>query len=348
MNVAIVGCGSIGYKRVAALHALGEDRLLVVADTIAERAMKLATATGSRWSTEWKNVVEDDQIDIVVVSTTNQYLCPITVGALHNGKHVLCEKPLGRNVAEASQMVETARSSHRLLKTGFNHRHHPAIRTAHSAAASGELGTLMFIRSIYGHGGRLGYEKEWRGDRIQAGGGEMLDQGVHVLDLCRWFLGEFSQVSGITRRYFWQIGSLEDNAFALLQTSGGKVASLHTSWTQWKNRFSFEIFGEAGYARVEGLGGSYGDETLTVGKRRSEFGAPVEERFVYHGEDESWKEEWREFKKAIECGTVPLGSGEDGLAIAQLVEAIYRSSSAGGTSVPVTSHHTEGSITCQK
>jgi len=130
----------------------------------------------------------------------------------------------------------------------------------------GELGSVYFSRCIYGHGGRPGYEKEWRASKEICGGGELLDQGVHVVDLFRWFMGDFVEAFGYTPTYFWDM-EVEDNGFAVFRTEKGQTASMHTSWTQWKNRFTFEVFGEAGYLIVDGLGGSYGVETLTVGKR---------------------------------------------------------------------------------
>ncbi|MBI4454596.1 MAG: Gfo/Idh/MocA family oxidoreductase [Acidobacteria bacterium] len=334
LNVAIVGCGFVGRKRAAVLRNVN-DNLVVVVDVVGERARNTAEEYGCHGTNDWRPVVDDPDIDIVVVSTTNQYLHAISLSALNHGKHVLCEKPLGRNPAEVREIVETGRKTGRVLKAGFNHRHHPAIQQAREAAISGRLGKLMFIRCVYGHGGRAGYEKEWRGDIEQAGGGEMLDQGIHALDLCRWFLGEFVQVNGITRRFFWKIDPLEDNGFALLQTADGRVASIHASWTQWKNRFSFEVFGDEGYASIEGLGGTYGTETLTLGRRSRESGPPVVEQIVFEGGDDSWKKEWLEFRKAIDQGGVPLGSGEDGLAAVQLVDAVYRSSLLGGAPVRV-------------
>ena len=180
-----------------------------------------------------------------------------------------------------------------ILKTGFNHRHHPAVWRAHELCNEGAIGPLMFIRAVYGHGGRPGYDKEWRADADLCGGGELLDQGVHIVDLCRWFLGDFTEC--LCRDWDLLLGprllchptareaagsrsaGLEDNAFALLRTAAGQTAQFHTSWTQWKNRFSFEVYGRDGYLRIEGLGGSYGPETLTIGRRRPEGGAPLEE-----------------------------------------------------------------------
>ncbi|HVS84902.1 MAG TPA: Gfo/Idh/MocA family oxidoreductase [Gaiellaceae bacterium] len=226
-------------------------------------------------------------------------------------------------------MRDAARTHERVLKVGFNHRFHPAVARAHELAAAGAIGPLLSIRAAYGHGGRAGYEREWRADPELSGGGELLDQGVHVLDLCRWFLGEFSEVHGVVATSFWEIAPLEDNGFALLRTAGGQVASLHTSWTQWRNLFRFEVFGRDGWLAVEGLGGSYGTETLVHGTRRPEFGVPEEERFEFPGADESWRLEWEELRAAIAEGRDPSGSGDDGVEAARLVEAIYRSAHEG-------------------
>jgi predicted dehydrogenase len=133
-------------------------------------------------------------------------LAPVTIASLESGKHVLCEKPLGRNFAEAEQMVAAAGKTGRILKTGFNHRHHPAVWKARELVRQGAIGPLMFIRAVYGHGGPPGYEKEWRADANLSGGGELLDQGVHILDLCRWFMSDFAEAFALTGTFFWDLG----------------------------------------------------------------------------------------------------------------------------------------------
>jgi predicted dehydrogenase len=298
----------------------------IVADLDEVRAAQLADKYGSRYTTRWEDAVSDPRIDIVVVCTSNKFLAPITIAALESGKHVLCEKPMGRNATEAAQMAAAARSANRILKIGFTLRFHPAIRQAHQLCASGELGPLFFVQASYGHGGRPGYEKEWRGDPEQAGGGELLDQGVHLLDLSRWFLGDLYVVAAVTPRWHWEVAPLEDNAFVLLQASGGQVASLHTSWTMWKNRFSFEVMGRDGYARITGLGGSYGAETLTVGRRLT-TGAPPEETLITFQElDLAWEEDWRDLVASIEDGRTPEVDAGAGLELMQLVDDIYEHS----------------------
>ncbi|MFL5955192.1 MAG: Gfo/Idh/MocA family protein [Gaiellaceae bacterium] len=326
MRVGIIGCGLIGTRRAQTALASG-DELLYVVDVTKERADELARKVGAVRA-EWSDVIKSD-VDVVVVATPNKFLQPTVVEALQAGKHVLCEKPLGRNAAEAETMVEAAKTAGRTLKTGLNHRHKQAISAAYGLLEKGAIGRPFAIRAAYGHGGRAGYNKEWRGDPELAGGGELLDQGVHVVDLCRWFLGEFVEATGVLGTWFWDVEPLEDNAFVLLRTEDGRVASFHTSWTQWRNLFRFEVLGTDGYLVVDGLGGSYGAERLTRGRRRNKGGVPEEETVSFPGEDLSWANEWREFKNAVEFGRQPLGSGEDGLAAARILDAVYAAASTG-------------------
>jgi predicted dehydrogenase len=314
----------IGSRRASLVGSVEECTVQAIADTDLDRARRAAEPLGCRATASWQEVVTAPDVDAVVVATPNRVATDVAIAAAEHGKHVLCEKPLGRNAGEAARIVAAARRHGVTLKTGFNHRHHPAIAAAHAAVAGGEIGTPMFLRCVYGHGGRPGYDKEWRGNAELAGGGELLDQGVHVMDLSRWFLGEFEEVMGVTPRWFWDIAPLEDNAFAVMRTARGQVAQLHTSWTQWRNRFSFEVFGLDGYAAVEGLGGSYGLETLTIGRRRQESGPPEQRVTEYPGPDVSWTAEWREFVTAIRERREPLANGEDGLEALRLVAAVYR------------------------
>jgi len=338
-NVAIVGAGLIGRKRAIAISNFDDCLIKIAVDINSEAANKLANKFGAEAETRWEKAVAKNSIDIVVVATVNKFLAPISIAALENKKHVLCEKPLGKNAIEAEEIYLKAKESKRILKTGFNHRHHPAIMKAKTFVNDGELGTIYYIRCIYGHGGRPGYEKEWRASKDLCGGGELLDQGVHVVDLFRWFLGEFEEVFGQVNTYFWNM-EVEDDAFALFKTKKGQIAVMHTSWTQWKNKFTFEIFGEKGYLIVDGLGGSYGIEKLIIGKRKTKIinqiienksciqytgGPPEEEIIEFPCPDISWQEEWKEFVSAIRENREPLGSGYDGLMANKLIEAVYNS-----------------------
>ena len=326
MNVAIVGCGLIGRKRAFALST--EDKLIACCDTNLESAKKFGQEFDCVFFDDYKKLLNEIDCDVIVVSVVNKYAKEIIIAALRNGKNVIAEKPLGRNVEEAMEIVGSKSSvtskQYVVLKTGFNHRFHPAVWKAKQMADKGKIGKIFNIRARYGHGGRAGMEKEWRASKDLCGGGELLDQGVHVIDLIRWFGGEVKEVFGKVETKFWKM-EVEDNAYAILKTANDVSALLHVSWTNWKNIFSFEIFGTDGYLKIEGLGGSYGPEVLEFGKRKKEGGKPEIELLEFPSEDVSWKKEWEEFKKAIEEKREPIGSGIDGLKANEVIEAIYRS-----------------------
>ena len=305
------------------------DTLVIAADIAEDRAAAVAGRTGADHTASWTEVVDRPDVDTVVVSTSNEMLAEASIAALRSGKNVLCEKPMGRTSGEALAIVDAARTSGRVLKVGFNHRFHPAIAAAHALVRDGVIGEPFAIRSLYGHGGRAGLEREWRADAGRSGGGELLDQGVHIVDLARWFMGEIVEVQGFVKAYYWNIDPVEDNAFAMLRTSSGGIVSLHTSWTQWLNTFRFEILGRDGFLRIDGLGGSYGPEMLTVGTRNADSSPPIEKISAFPGEDRSWHAEWQEFASAIAERRDPVGDAQDGLAAARIIDAIYASATTG-------------------
>jgi predicted dehydrogenase len=320
LRVAIVGCGLIGHKRARALTA---SQLVAVADTNPARAQQLAAQyPGCDASTEWQALVERDDVDLVIVATTNDALAPVSLAAVQHGKHLLVEKPAARAADELRPLVAAARAAGVIAKVGFNHRFHPAFQKAWAIFDSGALGPLMYIRARYGHGGRLGYDREWRADPAIAGGGEMLDQGVHLIDLARWFAGDFPHVSGHIGTYFWDM-PVEDNGFALLKTAQGQVAWLHASCTEWKNLFCFEIFGRDGKLQIDGLGGSYGVERLSFYQMLPQMGPPETTIWEYPGEDRSWRDEYAHLLACIHEHRQPDGSLEDALATLEIIGRLY-------------------------
>jgi predicted dehydrogenase len=323
MKVGLVGAGLQGWRRAPALRDAGGAELVVIGSAHMDAAHRLARRVGGCEVVEgWEPVVATRELDAVIVCTPPNLHAEISLAAMRRGMHVLCEKPLSRTVVEGEDMVATAREAGVVLKCGFNHRHHPGIQQARRWLDAGAIGEAMFVRCRYGIGGRPGYEKEWRADPRIVGGGQLMEQGIHAVDLARWFLGEFAEVSAVTANHFWKTEPLEDNAFALFRTAKGEIASVHSSLTQWKNLFSFEVHGREGYIAVEGLGGSYGPERAVLGRR--DFEAPFSEEIVeFRGDDRSWLHEWREFATAVREGSQPLGSGEDGLTALRLVYAAY-------------------------
>lgn len=323
VRVAIVGCGVAGGRRA---RALGPAVLVACADAQLERAEAVAaTVPGTTATTDWRAAVSRPDVDLVVVATTNDMLAEVAHEAVERGKHVLVEKPAARSTAEIDRVANAALRTGCLVRVGFNHRYHPALQEAHRLVDAGEVGELMFVRGRYGHGGRVGYEKEWRADAAVSGGGELLDQGVHLIDLSRWFLGEFSNTTGFAHTYFWHM-PVDDNAFLLLRTAREQAAFLHVSWTEWKNTFSFEVYGHHAKLHIEGLGGSYGVERLAVYKMGPDMGPPDTVIREYTGGDRSWAAEFEEFLEDIRLMRTPAAGLADARAALSIVEDVYRGS----------------------
>ncbi|MBA4358021.1 MAG: LmbZ [Desulfovibrio sp.] len=323
LGVAIIGCGFIGQRRS---KNLAGARLVACADIDLARAESLAaTVPGCTALADWREAVAWPDVDLVIVATLHDALAEITRGAILAGKHVLVEKPGARHVDELRDLPELAREHGSLVHVGFNHRYHRALRKARELVDSGVLGPLMFIRARYGHGGRVGYDREWRAVPALSGGGELIDQGVHLIDLSRWFLGEFTEVSGSAHTLFWDM-PVDDNAFLLLKTARGQVAFLHASCTEWKNTFSFELYGKDGKLQIDGLGGSYGTERLTWYRMLPEMGPPETFSWEYPMSDDSWLVEMQEFLEDVRLGRQPASGLGEALAALTVVKTIYEES----------------------
>ena len=319
MRLAIIGCGLIGAKRAAAAAA---HEIVVVCDRDRPRAEQLAQRTKARALTDWQEAVATD-VDAVIVATTHDQLAAISIGAVEAGRHVLVEKPAGRELAEVQALAAAAARHKRIVKAGFNHRFHPAFLKAREIVNSGTLGPLMFIRARYGHGGRVGYENEWRAQPAISGGGELIDQGSHLIDLSRWFLGDLTVDYAAVPTLFWDMQA-DDNCFLALRSTAGQLAWLHASWTEWKNTFSFEIFGRDGKLVVDGLGGSYGLERLTHYRMLPQMGPPEVSSWEYPGQDQSWDDEFADFAAAVSENRQPCGDIADAVANLAIIDEIYR------------------------
>jgi len=323
MKVGIVGCGLIGRKRA---ESFGSTATLVAcADKDLERARGLAAKAKARASADWQSVVDAEDVEIVVIATPHDSLAEITLAAVQRGKHVLVEKPAARSASELEPVVAEAERRNALVRVGFNHRYHRAFRKAREIFDPGALGKLMFLRARYGHGGRIGYEKEWRADVRMSGGGELIDQGVHLIDLARWFLGDFTTIDGTAQTCFWDM-PVDDNAFLMLRTASDQVAWLHASATEWKNTFSMEIYGRDGKLQIEGLGGSYGTERLTWYRMLPQMGPPETTAWEYPMADDSWSAELAEFLEDIRLRRSPSPNLRDALAALRVVQHIYEKS----------------------
>jgi predicted dehydrogenase len=321
LRIALIGCGLIGQKR---LNLLPPGSVTVACDTQLDRARKIAAQSPGCVATDsFEQAVSLPHVDVVMVATLNATLAPIALAAVKRGKHVLIEKPGGIRVAELEALHAAAIKSGALVRIGYNHRYHPACLKALELFKSGALGPMMFVRGRYGQGGRLGYEKEWRGNPELSGGGELIDQGVHLIDLAGIFLGEFTTVEGHATTYYWNM-PVEDNAFLSLRNAAGNTAWLHASCSEWKNLFSLEIYGRDAKLHWEGLGGSYGLERLTYYKMLPQMGPPETTIWEFPRGDESWKIEMAEFFEDIRLKRCPVPGLREATAALRVVEKIYQ------------------------
>ena len=326
LQFVLIGCGVVGRKRAAALGS--HARLRYACDLDATRAAELAaTQRGCRSITDHHEALCDPEVTAALVATVNASLAPIALAAVQAGKHVLVEKPGAISSSQLRELQAAAAQHGVYVRLGYNHRFHPALRKARELVDSGALGPLMFVRGRYGHGGRKGYEREWRADPERAGGGELIDQGVHLIDLAGWFLGDFASFAGHCATSFWDM-PVEDNAFLSLRTAAGQTAWLHASCTEWKNLFSLEIYGRSGKIAIEGLGGSYGPERLTFYRMLPQMGPPETQTWEYPGSDDSWALETAAFVEDIRLGREPSPGLREGIRTLEIVEAVYRNSRA--------------------
>jgi predicted dehydrogenase len=266
--------------------------------------------------------MDQGDVEALVIATPHDALAQIVSAAIVSGKHVLVEKPAGRHAGELAGLAQRAAKRNVRVRVGFNHRYHRAFQQARRLVDAGALGPLLFVRARYGHGGRPGYEREWRAQPARSGGGELIDQGIHLIDLARWFLGEFVDVSGFAHTYFWDM-PVEDNGFMLLKTASQQVAFLHASCTEWKNTFSWELIGRDGKLQVDGLGGSYGVERLTFYRMLPQMGPPETTLWEYPMADNSWTTEMQEFIQDVRLQRDPSPGLSDAIAALAIVSKIY-------------------------
>lgn len=320
MRVVVIGCGGIGVRRGAAVQAIEGFSLVTGVDTAEQAARSFGERFGCEWGTDWEAAVRRDDVDMVVVATANNAHAPVSIAALRAGKHVLCEKPLARNPAECAAMVTAARETGRRLKTGFNHRYSNQTWKAWELYSDGAIGSIIMARGRTGHGQGEALSKRWFGNFELSGGGTFLDNGVHLLDLSRWFMGDFVEAKGYVTTHLPALGRCEDNGFGIYKTADGRICQLQSSWTQWRGYLLLEIFGDRGSLHI-----NYDDQTCTLIRRGAEAST-----WQFAGvPDRSWELELRELESAAREGREPLASGYDGWQAVRMAYAVYESSETG-------------------
>ena len=320
MKAAIIGCGLIGKKRAAALPSTVE--LAGCFDVVVASAESFAAEFNTKAYKSVAELLAIRDLNFVVIATRHDSLALLTIQALAFEKNVFVEKPGAINEFEFLEVYELARRSNLKVHVGYNHRYHPALLQAYKFVLDGSIGDVMFLRARYGHGGRLGYEQEWRADKSKSGGGELIDQGTHLIDLSISFLGKVELDYAATPTYFWDM-PVEDNAFISLRSKQGKIAFLQASCTEWKNMFSLEVYGKIGKLDISGLGRSYGVETLTLHTMLPEMGPPVSETWTYPEPDKSWALEIGEFVDDLMTGSNNSDNLDSSLGVLRVISEIY-------------------------
>jgi predicted dehydrogenase len=324
LSVGIAGYGIVGKRRRQYIDQHPYLKTVAVCDQKFSENGTLPD--GTLCFKNYQKLLEEP-LNILFVSLPNYMAADVTIDGLENDLHVFCEKPPGRNIDDINRVIEVEKKHPQLiLKYGFNHRYHDSVQAALQIIESGELGDIIYLRGIYGKSKIISFSNIWRGERKYAGGGILLDQGIHMLDLMQLFCGEFEEVKSFISNKHWQ-HDVEDNAYAIMRDSVGRVAMLHSSATQWQHRFSLDISLTKGYLELSGLltgSKSYGEETLTIGrKNEADVGALRSEQIKYL-EDPSWENEINEFADAIlNEGSIVYGKSAEALAVMKLLYRIY-------------------------
>jgi len=327
INIGIIGYGKMGQIRAEAIKASDKGRVVSVCDKSLAKSVsdEIAIADSP------ESMINDPQIEAVFVCTPNYLNQPLTKLALNNGKHVFCEKPPAFTAAEVEDIQKAEQSSGLTLMYGFNHRHHESIKKIKTLVYSEEIGKILWMRGRYGKEVDEDFFKGWRAKREFAGGGIMLDQGIHMLDLMIYLSGGFDEVQSMVSNLYWKADGIEDNVFVNLRSKKtGICASLHSTMTQWRYIFSLEVFLEGGSVILNGLktsSGAYGDEQLTIKRNKSHSASATYESEVQeiYDRDTSWTSEVLHFLDAVEKGKpIELGNSNDALNTMRIIDKIYR------------------------
>lgn len=325
LKVGIAGYGVVGKRRHQFIDLNPHLEVVAVCDQTFNGTGTFGE--GIKFYNNYKDLLSNEKLDVLVVCLTNDVAAEVTIAGLENNLHVFCEKPPGRNVADILRVREIeALKPNIKLKYGFNHRYHDSVRESLRLVESGELGTVLNMRGVYGKSIIISFESDWRSKRDIAGGGILLDQGIHMVDLMRLYAGEFKEYHSFVENNFWNY-DIEDNAYALMRTETGIVAFLHSTATEWRHRFNLEITLTKGTIILSGIlsgSKSYGQETLKIIYRGDEDSGNPREQLTTFIKDNSWRDEINEFADAIiNNKKIIHGSSHDALKTMEMVYDIY-------------------------
>lgn len=329
IRAVIIGMGRMGKTRYDAMKRHGGYEVVAICDN---NVSNMEGYEEPKYS-DWKECIDNSEMDAVIVCTYNVVIPDIVCYSLNKGYAVFSEKPPGRNLADAMRMKEAyVNANEPVLKFGFNHRYHNSVIEAKALLDSKILGDVVCARGVYGKAGTPAFQTEWRNKKEISGGGIMLDQGIHMLDLMYYFMGEFTDITSSVDQLVWKDMPTEDSAFSILRTADGKVASLHSSAIQWRHKFSLDLICTKGFISLNGLltsTNSYGEERISYYRKDLEqktggLGKPMEHTMCFN-EDFSWDYEMKEFYDGVVNGkAIQLGTIDDAVNLMTMLENIYR------------------------
>lgn len=324
-KVGIAGYGIVGKRRRVFIDKHPDLELVAVCDKLAE--MEELVGDKVNFYLTYKELLSDN-LDIIFVCMTNDIAPEVTKNALSKGLHVFCEKPPGRNVQDIESVIEIEkRTKNQILKYGFNHRYHDSVMMAKEKIDTGDFGEIISLNGVYGKSKIVSFQGGWRSIKEIAGGGILLDQGIHMLDLIRFFAGEFNEIKSFVSNDFWKY-EIEDNAYAIMRNKKGVVALINSSATIWEHKFNLRINLSKGFLELSGLltsSKSYGEEKLYTHEHKDSNSVDnfkkIEYKFM---EDNSWEREIDEFVNCIKMKKEPIyGTSLDALETMKLVYGIY-------------------------
>jgi predicted dehydrogenase len=323
-SVGIAGYGVVGKRRRKFIDMHPNLKTVAVCDKNFSSNGEMDDSV--KFFSNHKDLLAE-KLDVLFVCLPNYMAAEVTVAGLNDGLHVFCEKPPGRDIADIKKVIEAeSKNKNLVLKYGFNHRYHGSVKEALRVIQSKELGEVVHLRGVYGKSRMVPFSRGWRSERKYAGGGILLDQGIHMVDLICLFADKFTEVKSFVSNSYWN-HDVEDNAFALMRDNKGRVAILHSSATQWQHRFHLEVTCTEGFLNLQGIlssSKSYGQEKLTVGRRTESDKGTLQEESLIYLEDNSWHDEVNEFADAIVNNTdVIHGTSEEALETMRIIYRIY-------------------------
>lgn len=325
LKVGIAGYGVVGKRRRTFIDQNPHFKTVAVSDITFGR--EGVADDGIKFFTDF-NALFTERLDLLFVSLPNHLAAEATIAGLDHGLHVFCEKPPGRTVEDIRMVIECEKKRpHLKLKYGFNHRYHDSVIEAKRIIDSGQYGKVVNIRGVYGKSSIIPFSKGWRSERRYAGGGILLDQGIHMLDMIRYFAGDFDEIKSFVSNDYWH-HDVEDNAYAIMRNKNGCVAMIHSTATQWQHKFRLELSLEDALIELGGIlsgSKSYGQEKLTVVPRKegSSVGS-FNEMTTSYLDDNSWRDEVNEFADFI-LNDKPVinGNSHDALKVMEMVYRVY-------------------------